>query len=182
MKILTLNCGSSSVKYALFDMPKKIRLCHGIVNRINLGRSFIEHYNHDSQKYIYDHECPNHTIAIKLVTDLLVSQENGVISSLFDIDAVGHRVVHGGQEFTKPVIINKEIERKIDKYSSLAPLHNPVNLAGIRATMQLMPNIPNAAIFDTAFFATLPAHVYIYGLPYEWYVKYGIRKYGFHGT
>lgn len=181
MKIMTLNCGSSSVKYALFDMPNRLKLCHGIVDRVTIGGSFIKHFKLDSRKYIHHHECPTHVTAIRLVIDFLTNRETGVIKALSEISAIGHRVVHGGVKFTKPVIIDDEVMEQVEECSVLAPLHNPANLAGIRAVMKLMPNIPQVAIFDTAFFTTMPPHVFIYGVPYEWYEKYHIRKYGFHG-
>ena len=182
MKIMTLNCGSSSVKYALFDMPDRIKLCHGIVDRVTIGGSFIEHYRSDSQKYSRYHECPTHATAIELIINLLTDQKTDVIKTISEIKAVGHRVVHGGEKFTKPVIIDDEVIEKIEECSLLAPLHNPANLAGIRAIMRFMPDILQVAVFDTAFFTAMPPHVFIYGVPYEWYEKYHIRKYGFHGT
>ncbi|MFC2008103.1 acetate/propionate family kinase [Chloroflexota bacterium] len=182
MKVMTLNCGSSSVKYALFDMQDRTRLCHGIVERVILGSSFIEHFNLDGQKYIHYHECPTHARAIRLIIDFLINSERGVIGALSEIRAVGHRVVHGGEKFSEPAIIDDKVIERIDECSVLAPLHNPANLAGIRAIMKLMPNILQAAIFDTAFFTTMPPHVFTYGVPYQWYEKYRVRKYGFHGT
>ena len=182
MKILTLNCGSSSIKYALLDMPAEIKICHGIVDRVTLSGSFIEHFDSDDKKSVYHQDCPNYPIAIKLIIGFLTSQQEGFTKELSEVNAIGHRVVHSGEYFTKPVLIDDEVIRKIEECSALAPLHNPANLAGIRATMKLISNIPNVAIFDTAFFSTMPPHVYIYGLPYEWYTKYRIRKYGFHGA
>ncbi|MFC1995274.1 acetate kinase [Chloroflexota bacterium] len=182
MEVLTLNCGSSSVKYALLDMPAGLKRCHGIVQRVTLDESFIEHYNHNNNKTIYHHKCPNYASAVRLVIGLLTDEDVGVLPDISKITAIGHRVVHGGENFTNPTLIDSGVIKNIEKHSQLAPLHNPANLAGIRASIELAPDIPNVAIFDTAFFTTMPPFVYIYGLPYEWYEKYGIRKYGFHGT
>lgn len=182
MKVMTLNCGSSSVKYALFDLPERIRLSHGIVDRVAVGDSLIKHIKLDGQEYIHYQKCPTHDMAVRLVIDFLTDREKGVIQFLSEIGAVGHRVVHGGAEFTKPVMIDDAVMEKIKEFSTLAPLHNPPNLEGIRAVRKLLPNVPQVAVFDTAFFTTMPRHVFIYGLPYEWYEKYQIRKYGFHGT
>ncbi len=182
MKVMALNCGSSSIKYALFDMPDGIRLCHGIVDRVIVGGSLIKHIKFDGQEYIYQKECPTHGTAIRLVIDFLTDQDKGAIKDPSEIVAVGHRVVHGGAKFTKSVMIDNEVIDKIKEFSTLAPLHNPPNLAGIRAVRRLLPNIPQVAVFDTAFFTTMPRHVFMYGLPYEWYEKYQVRKYGFHGT
>ncbi len=182
MKVMTLNCGSSSVKYALFDLPGRIRLSHGIVDRVTVGGSLIKHIKLDGQEYIHYQECPTHDMAVRLVIDFLTDRKRGVIKSLSEIGAVGHRVVHGGATFNKPVLIDDEVMEKVKEFSTLAPLHNPPNLAGIRAVRRLLPNIPQVSVFDTAFFTTMPRHVFMYGLPYKWYEKYQIRKYGFHGT
>lgn len=182
LKIMTLNCGSSSVKYALWDMPAKSRLCHGIVDRVTLAGSFIRHFKLSGKSFIHHHECPTHATAIELLMDFLISQETPVLTDMSEISGVGHRVVHGGETFTKSAIIDDEVIRLIEGCSVLAPLHNPINLVGIKVGMKLMPNIPHVAVFDTAFLTTMPSHVFIYGLPYEWYEKYGTRKYGFHGT
>jgi len=181
MKILTLNCGSSSVKYALFDMPNSQKLCHGLVHRVALAGSFIEHVKLGGE-YIHYQECPTHAAAIQLVIQFLIDPERGVVGSLSEIRAVGHRVVHGGAQFAKSVFIDGAVIKAIEEYSELAPLHNPINLAGIRAITDLMSGIPQVAVFDTAFFTAIPPHVFLYGVPYEWYEKYRIRRYGFHGT
>jgi len=181
MRVMTLNCGSSSVKYALFEIPGNQKLCYGIVHRVGLGGSFIEHVKL-GKKYTHDQECPTHAAAIKLVIQFLTDPERGMVKRLSEIRAVGHRVVHGGEKFAKPVLIDRAVIKAIKEHSELAPLHNPVNLAGIRAITNLMPGIPQVAVFDTAFFTTIPPHVFIYGVPYEWYEKYHIRRYGFHGT
>jgi acetate kinase len=181
MKVLTLNCGSSSVKYALFDMPGNQKLCHGLVDRVGLAGSFIEHVKLGTL-YTHHQECPTHAAALKLVIQFLTDPERGVVRSLPEIRAVGHRVVHGGENFAKPVFIDGSVIKAIEEHSELAPLHNPINLAGIRAITDLMPGILQVAVFDTAFFTTVPPHVFIYGVPYEWYEKYHVRRYGFHGT
>jgi acetate kinase len=181
MKVLTLNCGSSSVKYALFNMPGNQKLCHGLVHRVGLGGSLIEHVKGDTQT-THGQECPTHAAAIKLVIEFLTDPERGAVKTLSEIRAVGHRVVHGGDKFASPVFIDGAVIKAIEEYSELAPLHNPINLAGIRAITDLMPGIPQIAVFDTAFFTRIPPHVFIYGVPYEWYEKYHIRRYGFHGT
>lgn len=180
MNILTINCGSSSVKYALWKMPVRKRLCSGIVDRVTIGGSSIKH---ESKKSIWlKHECPTHDAAVKLILGLLTDTEYGALKDASEVDAVGHRVVHGGERFNRSVKINEEVIKVIEECCVLAPLHNPPNLLGIRAAMNQMPDIPHIAIFDTAFLATIPKHVYTYALPYEWYEKYRIRRYGFHGT
>jgi acetate kinase len=181
MNVMTLNCGSSSVKYALFDMPAGIRLCYGIVDRVTLAGSLIKHYDKDGKEHIYNHDCPNHTTAIKLIIDFLTGNTSGVIKSLRDIAVVVHRVVHGGDKFSKPVMIDDQVIARIEEYSALAPLHNPANLAGINSIKKWSLNMLQVAVFDTAFFTTMPRHVFLYGVPYEWYEKYHVRKYGFHG-
>lgn len=182
MKVLTLNCGSSSVKYSLWGMPARRKICSGIAERVKIGKSFIRYRAEGQEEFILHKECPNHGTAIKLTVDLLTSKERGVMKDVSTISAVGHRVVHGGEEFKQSVIINDEVVKAIERYSMLAPLHNPANLLGIRAAMELMPNIPHIAVFDTAFLATVPKHAHIYAVPYDWYEKYQIRRYGFHGT
>ncbi|MEM2106928.1 MAG: acetate kinase [Candidatus Bathyarchaeia archaeon] len=180
MNILTLNCGSSSVKYTLWEMPGRRRLCNGIVERVGFGDSTIKHYG----KRAVSTKCdsPNHDAAIKLMLKFITDVEYGVVKSVSEIDAVGHRVVHGGENFNQSVLIDKEVIEAIEEYSELAPLHNPPNLSGIRASMNQMPDKPNIAVFDTAFFSTIPRHIHTYALPYEWYERYNIRRYGFHGT
>jgi acetate kinase len=182
MKIMTLNCGSSSVKYALVDIPAGRTLCHGIVDRVMSNESFVEHFNSNNKQSIYYKECLTYTTAIELIIGFLTNWEAGGIKDISEVNAIGHRVVHGGEKFTKPVIIDDKVMKEIEECTELAPLHNPANLVGINAVMKLLPSIPNVAIFDTAFFTTMPPYVYIYGLPYEWYEKHHIRKYGFHGT
>jgi len=182
MTILTLNCGSSSVKYALFNMPGGVRISYGMVDRVGTERATVEYYGVNNKRYSHKCDCTSHDAAVRLIMELLVSPKNGVIQSMAEIKAVGHRVVHGGEKFTSTVLIDSGVIGKIEEYSALAPLHNPANLAGIKAVTSLLPDISQVAVFDTAFFNTIPPHAYIYGVPYEWYETHWVRKYGFHGT
>ena len=182
MKILSLNCGSSSVKYSLFDWENKLPMASGIIERVGIEGSFISHEAPGKDKIKNEHPCSNHDEAIKLVLETLIDKNHGVIDSLSSISAVGHRVVHGGEEFVKSVIIDAKVLEAFKRLSSLAPLHNPPNIAGIEAAKKLMPKVPHMAIMDTAWHQTMPAPSYIYPLPYEWYEKHAIRRYGFHGT
>jgi len=182
MIILSCNCGSSSVKYQLYDWNKKEIIAKGIVERVTIGDSFCVHEVNHKEKITLKHDCPNHKEAIKLIMDTLLHPEYGAINNLSDIYAVGHRVVHGGEKFSKSVIIDQEVLKKFKELIGLAPLHNPPNIMGIEAAMELLPNIPHMAIMDTAWHQTMPPHVYTYAVPYQWYEKYGIRRYGFHGT
>ncbi|MGE4547139.1 MAG: acetate kinase [Desulfurella sp.] len=181
MKILVLNCGSSSVKFDLFDWIMQKNLAKGLIERVGTMSSQV-HYNVLDQKpIVYQKELKDHTKAINEVFNLLVG-ENGCLKDLNEIYAIGHRVVHGGEKFKKSTLIDDKVISTIQKLSSLAPLHNPPNLAGILATKELLPNVPQVAIFDTAFHSTIPDYAYIYALPFDWYEKYGIRRYGFHGS
>lgn len=182
MKILCLNCGSSSVKYSLFDWQAKTPLASGVVERVGTGGSFISHEASGREKVTINQDCPTHKEAIKLVLATLTDGTNGVVDSLSGIAAVGHRVVHGGEKFVKSVIIDEKVIEAFRELSSLAPLHNPPNIQGIEAARELMPKIPHMAIMDTAWHQTMPPSAYMYALPYEWYEKYAIRRYGFHGT
>jgi len=182
VKILVINCGSSSLKYQLLDMDTQNPLAKGLVERIGMPGALLTHRPLNGEKEVITAELPNHTAAIQLVLDTLVHPEYGVLDSLSDIEAVGHRVVHGGEKFAKSVIVNDEVMQALEECVELAPLHNPPNIAGIKACQKLMPSVPQVAVFDTAFHQTIPPHSYLYGLPYELYEKYGIRKYGFHGT
>jgi acetate kinase len=163
-------------------MPINKKICSGIIERVGIGNSLIKYQRFSKEEIVQSDNCSNHLVAIKKMANLLTDPKIGVIRDIKDIDAVGHRVVHGGEKFNRSVKIDEEVIRTIEECSQLAPLHNPANLQGIRASLELMPRIPNMAVFDTAFFYSLPPHVFIYALPYEWYQKYGIRKYGFHGT
>lgn len=183
MKILALNCGSSSLKYQLFDWDAKEVVAQGIVERIGIGDSFIKHEavklgKSGTIKYAID----NHEVAMQWVINALTTGGGAVISSMSEISAVGHRVVHGGEKFKKSVLITDDIVNHIAEISHLAPLHNPANLVGIRAARASFPEVPHVAIFDTAFHQTMPSCAYMYPVPYEWYKDQAVRRYGFHGT
>ncbi|AHF07617.1 acetate/propionate family kinase [Desulfitobacterium metallireducens] len=182
MNILVINCGSSSLKYQLLDTETKQPSAKGLVERIGMPGSVLTHRKAGGEKEIITAEITNHTIAIKLVLDALVNPEYGVVKDLKEIEAVGHRVVHGGEKFAQSVLIDDEVIKAIEECVELAPLHNPPNIAGIEACKDLMPGVPQVAVFDTAFHQTMPPEAFIYGLPYELYEQYKIRKYGFHGT
>ncbi len=182
MIILSFNCGSSSVKYQLYNWDKKEIIAKGIVERVTIGDSFCVHEVNHKEKITLKHNCPTHKEAIKLIIDNLIHPEYGAIKDLSNISAVGHRVVHGGQKFSKSVIINQEVLKTFKDLAGLAPLHNPPNIMGIEAAMELLPEVPHMAIMDTAWHQTMPSYVYTYAVPYEWYEKYDIRRYGFHGT
>ncbi len=181
MKILALNCGSSSVKYQLYDTDKCSLLAKGGVERIGFVGTFIIHQT-KHQKHRLEWDCANHKEAILTIFKFLTDEEFGVLSELNNIDAVGHRIVHGGELFNKSVLVDDNVINAIDSLSSLAPLHNQPNLAGIMAVKSLIPNVPQVAVFDTAFHQTIPETAYLYAIPMKWYEKYGVRKYGFHGT
>lgn len=182
MVILTLNCGSSSVKYQVYDWDKKTALATGIVERVTQGGSFIKHKARGKEEYKLERDCPDHKVAIELIMSTLVDKNVGAIDSIDQIKAVGHRVVHGGEKFSKSVRITPEVLHTFEQIQSLAPLHNPANITGIRAAQAVLPKVPHCAIMDTAWHQTMPPSSYIYALPYEWYTKYGVRRYGFHGT
>ncbi len=182
MKILILNCGSSSIKYQLFDMNKKSVLSKGIAEKVGLKGSFISLEKENGEKVIFEGEIIDHLVGIEYILGIIISKKHGCIKSLDEIDAVGHRVVNGGEKFSASVFINDEVQEEIEKFSELAPLHNPANLKGIYAMKLLIPGIPQVAVFDTAFHQTLPEYSYMYAIPYSLYKKYGIRRYGFHGT
>ena len=182
MKVLVINCGSSSLKYQLIDMTTEESLAQGLVERIGIEGSVLTQKVEGRDKYIVKQPMADHKDAIKLVLEALVDEKNGVISSMDEISAVGHRVVHGGEKYNKSVIIDAEVKAYIEECFKLAPLHNPANMIGINACEELMPNTPMVAVFDTAFHQTMPKHAYMYAIPQEYYNKYGIRKYGFHGT
>ena len=182
MKILVLNCGSSSVKYKLLDMTSKEVLGSGGVEKIGMKGSFLKHTKQNGEKVILEGEVLEHQLAIEYILGVLTSAKHGCIKNMEEIDAVGHRVVHGGEKFNSSVVITDEVIRNIEACIEIAPLHNPPNLAGIFAISDLLPQIPQVAVFDTAFHQTMPEHAYMYGIPYSLYKKYGIRRYGFHGT
>ena len=182
MKILVLNCGSSSIKYALYNMDDKSVMTSGGAERVGLDNAFVKVKLANGEKKKVMHDIPEHTEGVKFILSLLVDPELGVIKDLKEINAVGHRIVHGGEKFNKSVIINDEVIETFKSVFDLAPLHNPANLKGIDAVSELMPGLPQVAVFDTAFHQTMPKHSYLYALPYEMYEKYGVRRYGFHGT
>ncbi len=182
MKILVINCGSSSLKYQLIDSDTEQVLAKGICERIKLPMGEMSHQTTGKDKIKLETPIPDHSVAVKLVLEKLLDKEVGAISSLDEINAIGHRVVHGGEKFASSALITDEVFSAIEECNDLAPLHNPANLIGIKACQELMPNLPQVAVFDTAFHQTMPNEAYIYGIPYEYYEKYKIRRYGFHGT
>ncbi|MBN8200846.1 MULTISPECIES: acetate kinase [Bacillaceae] len=178
-KIIAINAGSSSLKFQLFDMPSEEVITKGLIERIGLDNAvFNISVNGEKIKEVTD--IPDHSVAVKILLDKLTNL--GIIKSLDEIEGIGHRVVHGGEAFNDSVVITDEVLAKIDELSELAPLHNPANITGIKAFQQVLPNVPAVAVFDTAFHQTMPESSFLYSLPYEYYEKYGIRKYGFHGT
>ncbi|MBQ8038788.1 MAG: acetate kinase [Lachnospiraceae bacterium] len=182
MNVLVINCGSSSLKYQLINSESEEVLAKGLCERIGINGSAITHQPEGGDKVTTEVEMQNHTQAVQYVIEKLTDKEVGVISSLDEIDAVGHRVVHGGEKFASSVVITDEIVKAIEECNDLAPLHNPANLIGINSCKEIMPNVPMVAVFDTAFHQTMPKKAYLYGLPYEYYDKYKVRRYGFHGT
>ena len=182
MKVLVLNCGSSSLKYQLIDMETEGVLAKGLCERIGIEGSRLKHQPAGKDAVIFDDYQEDHSVSVKMVLDALTHPEYGVVKSMSEINAVGHRVVHGGEYFANSVIINQEVIAAIEKCCELAPLHNPANLIGIHACEKIMPGVPQVAVFDTAFHQTMPERAYMYALPYEYYEKYKIRRYGFHGT
>lgn len=182
MKVLVINTGSSSLKYQLIDMDNEAVLAKGLCDRIGIDGSFLKHAKGDADAVIVKSPMPDHKVAIGKVLDALTDKEMGVIADMSEIDAVGHRVVHGGESFSQSVLIDEKVMQAIRDCIEVAPLHNPPNIIGIEACQQLMPNTPMVAVFDTAFHQTMPKKSYMYAVPYEAYEKYGVRKYGFHGT
>jgi acetate kinase len=182
MKILVLNCGSSSIKYKLMDMDSQNVMAQGGVEKVGLDGAFLKYTKPNGEKEIIEEAIPEHTAGIELIFSVLTDPANGAISSLDEIDAVGHRVVHGGEKFNKSVLIDEEVISNIEDCIKIAPLHNPPNLKGIRAIQNLLPSVPQVAVFDTAFHQSMPQEAYMYALPYELYENDGVRRYGFHGT
>ena len=182
MKVLVINCGSSSLKYQLIDSESEQVLAKGLCERIGIDGSAITHQPDGGDKVKTEIDMPNHTVAVKLVIEKLTDKEVGVIQSLEEIDAVGHRIVHGGEKFAGSVVITDEVIKAIEECNDLAPLHNPANLIGINSCKEIMPNVPMVGVFDTAFHQTMPKKAYLYGLPLSYYDKYKVRRYGFHGT
>lgn len=182
MKILVLNCGSSSIKYKLFNMDDRSVMAQGGVEKIGLKDSFLQVKLPSGEKVKIEKEMPEHTVGIQLILNTLIDPKIGCIKDLKEINAVGHRVVHGGEEFASSVLITDEVKAMVVKCSDLAPLHNPANLKGIDAIEKTLPGVPQVGVFDTAFHQTMPDYAYMYAIPYELYEKYAIRRYGFHGT
>ncbi len=182
MKVLVINCGSSSLKYQLIDSDSEEVLAKGLCERIGIDGSAITHQRAGESKVKNEVAMPDHTVAVRLVIEKLTDQKCGVIQSLEEIDAVGHRIVHGGEKFASSVILDDAVMEAIEECNDLAPLHNPANLIGIRSCRAIMPNVPMVGVFDTAFHQTMPKKAYLYGLPLSYYENYKIRRYGFHGT
>ncbi|MGN0258202.1 MAG: acetate kinase [Bacteroides sp.] len=182
MKVLVLNCGSSSIKYKLFDMEQKSVIAQGGIEKIGLKDSFLKFTLPSGEKKILEKDIPEHTVGVEFILQTLTSPEYGAIKSLDEINAVGHRMVHGGEKFSESVLLDKEVLDAFTACNDLAPLHNPANLKGVRAVEAILPNVPQIGVFDTAFHQTMPDYAYMYALPYELYTKYGVRRYGFHGT
>ncbi len=182
MKVLVINCGSSSLKYQLIDMNGEIVLAKGLFERIGSDEAMFTHKRPEGEKYSVVEPIKNHGEALKRLLDILVDAEYGVIKSMDEIDAVGHRVVHGGEKFADSVLITDEVIKGMEECIELAPLHNPPNIEGIKACEAIMPNVPQVGVFDTAFHQTMPKKCFLYGLPYKAYEDLGVRRYGFHGT
>jgi acetate kinase len=182
MKILVLNCGSSSIKYQLFDMINRTVIAKGGIEKLGMKGSFLKHVRSDHQVVVFEGEILDHKIGIEYILGVLTSEKHGCLKGLEELDAVGHRVVHGGERFNSSALLTEEILEEVTKCIDIAPLHNPPNLKGIRAIEELIPGIPQVGVFDTAFHQTMEPKAYMYGIPYALYSKYGIRRYGFHGT
>ena len=182
MKILVLNCGSSSIKYKLFDMDRKEVIAQGGIEKIGLKDSFLKFTLPSGEKKILEKNIPEHTVGVEFILNTLTNPEYGAIKSLDEINAVGHRMVHGGEKFSESVRLTPEVLAAFTACNDLAPLHNPANLKGVNAISAILPDVPQIGVFDTAFHQTMPDYAYMYGLPYEMYKKYGVRRYGFHGT
>lgn len=182
MKVLVINCGSSSLKYQLINMTDESVLAIGLVERIGIEGSVLKHEIPGMDKVVIETPMPDHKVALEIVMNALVNPDHGAIKSMDEISAVGHRVVHAGEKFASSVVITDEVIKALEETIELAPLHNPPNLVGIRACQEILPNVPMVSVFDTAFHQTMPASSFIYALPYEYYKEYGVRRYGFHGT
>ncbi len=182
MKVLVLNCGSSSIKYKLFDMDYKQVIAQGGIEKIGLKGSFLKLTLPGGEKKILEKDIPEHTTGVEFILQTLTGAEYGAIKSLEEIDAVGHRMVHGGEKFSESVLLTREVLDAFTACNDLAPLHNPANLKGVNAISAILPNVPQIGVFDTAFHQTMPDYAYMYAVPYELYQKYAVRRYGFHGT
>ncbi|HMM21411.1 MAG TPA: acetate kinase [Selenomonadales bacterium] len=182
MKILVVNCGSSSIKYQLIDMTNESVLAKGLVERIGIEGSVLTHQPGDRNKVVLTADIKNHSIGIQMVLEALTHKDHGVIKTMKEISAIGHRVVHGAEKFADSVLITPAVMEALEECIEMAPLHNPPNILGINACAELMPGVPQVGVFDTAFHQTMPKHAFLYGIPFEAYEKYGLRRYGFHGT
>ena len=182
MKILVINSGSSSLKYQLFNMETENVLAKGLIQRIGIDGSYLEYENGEGEEIVIEKDIPNHKVGIELLIETLISKKHGVLANMDEIEAVGHRIVHGGEAFAESTIIDDQAIKKLEDVADLAPLHNPPNIMGIKVCQELMPDKPQVGVFDTAFHQSMPEKAYIYALPYEYYEKYGVRRYGFHGT
>ena len=182
MKILVINSGSSSLKYQLFNMETESVLAKGLIQRIGIDGSYLEYENGEGEEILIEKDIPTHKVGIELLIETLISKEHGVLANIDEIEAVGHRIVHGGEAFAESTIIDDQAIKKIEDVADLAPLHNPPNIMGIKVCKELMPDKPQVGVFDTAFHQSMPEKAYIYALPYEYYDKYSVRRYGFHGT
>ena len=182
MKILVLNCGSSSIKYQLFTMANRAVIAKGGIEKLGMKGSFLKHVRQDGQVVVFEGEILDHKIGVEYILGILTNEKHGCLKSLEELDAVGHRVVHGGEHFNSSVLLTEDVIAEVTKCIDIAPLHNPPNLKGIRAMEELIPGIPQVGVFDTAFHQTMEPKAYMYGIPYPLYKKYGIRRYGFHGT
>lgn len=182
MKILVINCGSSSLKYQLIDMEHEDVMAKGLCERIGIEGSKLTHEAEGKEKYVIENPMPNHTVAIKMVMDALVDENYGVIKDTSEISAVGHRVLHAGTVYSDSIVVNEDVKKVVRECFDLGPLHNPANLMGIEACEETMPGTPNVAVFDTAFGMSMPEKAYLYAIPHEYFEKYSIRRYGFHGT
>ena len=182
MKILVLNCGSSSIKYQLFSMTNRDVIAKGGIEKLGMKGSFLKHVRQDGQSIVFEGEILDHKIGVEYILGVLTSEKHGCMKGLEELDAIGHRVVHGGERFNVSVLLTEDVLQEVTKCIDIAPLHNPPNLKGIRAMEELIPGIPQVGVFDTAFHQTMEPKVYMYGIPYDLYKKYGIRRYGFHGT
>lgn len=182
MKILVLNCGSSSVKYKLYDMDGEKVLAKGGVERVGIDGSFLKFKDNNGENVVIEKPLPEHTVAVELILSTLTDPKYGAIKSFDEINAVGHRMVHGGEEFKESTLITDEVIDTVKSLTDLAPLHNPANLKGVAAISKLLPKVPQVAVFDTAFLSSMEPYAYIYPIPYRYYRDYKVRRYGFHGT
>jgi len=182
MKILVLNCGSSSIKYQLFSMTSRTVIAKGGIEKLGMKGSYLQHIRQDGQVVVFQGEILDHKIGVEYILGVLTSEKHGCLKGLEELNAIGHRVVHGGERFNESVLLTEDVLQEVTKCIDIAPLHNPPNLKGIRAMEELVPGIPQVGVFDTAFHQTMEPKAYMYGIPYDLYKKYGIRRYGFHGT